>query len=272
MPDLSAPSTVSTTPVSLAPILTVLVPTRNRWGLLAAQVRAVHAVLDETGLSYEIIIHDNSTQPPPAGLVEALPPTARYVRSPQDFDTAEENICEAWRHCGGEYVWLLADDDGVEPEGVSELVRLLRRGEQDIIVFNSRHGRDERLAGDEAYVTERARRFFYEKEMACTIGDFVQRTGFFYWLCAISTVVVRRSAAPVEPLRKYLGIARIYAHVAWLIEIGKDRRFLFVNRPLVVYGLSPNDHDGGQGLAQRGRARRRLLQLGLDRPLASRVG
>ena len=239
MPDLAA------SPVHDL-LLTVLIPTRNRWGLLSAQARSIDLVLRETGAAFELIIHDNSIQPPPAGLVEGLPQSARYIRSPELFDTAEENICEAFQHCRGEYVWLLADDDGVEAGGVADLLDILREGEEDIIVFNSRHGRDERLAGHGAYVTERARRIFYGKTMRCPISTFVERTGFFYWICAISTVVVRRSIAPVEPLRKYLGIARIYAHVAWLIEIGKDRRFLFVNRPLVVYGLLPTDHDGGR--------------------------
>ena len=226
-------------------MLTVLIPTRNRWALLSAQVRSVDLALRETGAAFELVIHDNSTLQPPVGLVEELPASARYIRSPELFDTAEENICEAFQHCRGEYVWLLADDDGLEIGGIAALMEILRRGEEDIIVFNSRHGRDERLGGHGAYVTERARRVFYEKEMRCPISTFVELTGFFYWICAISTVVVRRSAAPVEPLRKYLGIARIYAHVAWLIEIGKDKRFIFVNRPLVVYGLLPTDHDGG---------------------------
>ncbi len=229
-----------------APLLTVLIPTRNRWRLVLAQARAVDHVLRGFDAAFEIVIHDNSTQAGPVDLDDSYPLSVRYIRSPELYDTAEENICAAFPHCRGEYVWMLADDDGVEDHGVAELLDILRRGEEDIIVFNSRHGRDERLAGEGAYVTERERRLFYEKHMRCSISTFVQRTGFFYWLCAISTVIVRRSIADLEPLRKYLSIARIYAHVAWLIEIGKDRRFLFVNRPLVVYGLLPSDHDGGR--------------------------
>ena len=243
---MSDVSSRSLAEIPATPLLTVLIPTRNRWGLLAAQCRAVDQILREKDASFEIIVHDNSTEPPPPGLVEALPGSVRYIRSPEMYDTAEENICAAFGHCVGEYVWLLADDDGLEINGVAELLTILKVAEEDIIVFNSRHGRDERLAAEGAYVTQRARRLFYEKEMRCSIGDFVERTGFFYWICAISTVIVRRSAAPVEPLRKYLEITRIYAHVAWLIEIGKDKRFLFVNRPLVVYGLLPTDHDGGR--------------------------
>ena len=237
---------VQLAPPQAPPLLTVLVPTRNRWALLAAQVKSVHLALQETSIAFDVLVHDNSTTSPPAGLVDAFPENVRYVRSPEDFDTAAENICEALQHCRGEYVWMLADDDGLELAGVRNLIEVLQRGEEDIIVFNSRHGRDERLAGSGAYVTQRARRFFYEKEMSCPISTFVEKTGFFYWLCAISTVVVRRSLAQAEPLRKYIGIARIYAHVAWLIEIGKDRRFLFVNRPLVVCGLLATDHDGGR--------------------------
>ena len=224
----------------------MLIPTRNRWSLLQAQCRSVDVVLRERSTSFEIVVHDNSTKPAPAGLIEELPATVRYIRSPKMWDTAEENICSAFEHCRGEYVWLLADDDGVELGGIDELLTLVEAGEEDIIVFNSRHGRDERLGGRGAYVTERSRRIFYEHHMRCSIAAFVERTGFFYWICAISTVIVRRSAAPVEPLAKYLGMARIYAHVAWLIEIGKDKRFLFVNRPLVIYGLLPTDHDGGR--------------------------
>ena len=231
---------------SAAPLLTVLIPTRNRWRLVLAQARAVDHVLREFDAMFEIVIHDNSTQAGPIELDGSFPLSARYIRSLELYDTAEENICAAFPHCRGEYVWMLADDDGLEDHGVAELLELLRRGEEDIIVFNSRHGRDERLAGEGGYVTERERRLFYDKHMRCSIATFVQRTGFFYWLCAISTVIVRRSIADLEPLRKYLSIARIYAHVAWLIEIGKDRRFLFVNRPLVVYGLLPTDHDGGR--------------------------
>ena len=229
-----------------APKLTVLIPTRNRFGLLRAQVDTIHLLLGKYGARFEIVVHDNSTFPAPDDLLEAFPPSVNYQRSPELFDTAEENIAAALTHCLGEYIWLLADDDGVEPDGLELLLQYIEAGKEDILVFNSRHGRDERLSDEGAYVTERSRRFFHGREMRCSLRTFVQRTGYFYWICGISTLIIRRSIASPEVLRKYVGIARIYAHVAWLIEVGKDRQFVFVNRPLVVYGLLPTDHDGGR--------------------------
>ena len=251
----------------MTPVLSVLIPTRNRWGLAVNQVRAVLHVLGALGIGFEIVVHDNWSIGVDETERSRLPPEVRYVRSTEAYDTAEENICAGLRQCRGEYVWLLADDDGVEPNGVAELARLVVRGEDDILVFNSRHGRDDRLIGDTPpepgesgrsfaiddyvagegpHVSERARRLFFGPQMVLPIAAFAQKTGIGYWLCAMSTLVVRRAIADPAVLLKYLAIARIYAHGAWLVEIGRGRRFRFVNRPLVVYGLLPSDRDGGR--------------------------
>ncbi len=247
--------------------LSVLIPTRDRWNLVISQTRCLIEVLKRHDFDFEVIVHDNCSTGVDEAARARLPPEARYVRAEQSYDTAEENICAGLTRCRGEYVWLLADDDGVEPNGVAELVRRVRSGEDDILFFNSRHGRDDRLIGDEpprlgeqgrsfamddyvagegAFVSQRARRLFYAAEWRLPIAAYAQKTGVGYWLCAMSSIVVRREIADPAVLLKYLSIARIYAHGAWLLEIGRGRRFCFVNRPLVVYGLLLSDRDGGR--------------------------
>ena len=155
--------------------LSVLIPTRDRWNLVISQTRCLIEVLKRHDFDFEVIVHDNCSTGVDEAARARLPPEARYVRAEQSYDTAEENICAGLTRCRGEYVWLLADDDGVEPNGVAELVRRVRSGEDDILFFNSRHGRDDRLIGDEPPRLGEQGRSFAMDDYVAGEGAFVSQ-------------------------------------------------------------------------------------------------
>ena len=235
---------------SVQPLLTVLVPTRNRFRLLEQQLLSLRAILDQQlPGSYEVFIGDNSDvdqQSKTRALVSRFGDNFKYEASPTYLETAEENLCRLISFPNGRYTWFLSDDDGICPSGVEDMVRRLRGDEADILIFNSLSSRDEKVPGAGPTTSPRARRVFHAETIDWSLERFVVTTGFFYYIAGFSSTVVRTSLLDRVVFERYLRISRIYAHVAFLVEIGREKRFKFVNEPLVSFGLLHSDFDGGR--------------------------
>jgi hypothetical protein len=95
-------------------ILSIVIPTRNRATYAVPAIRAILAIPRD---DFEIVVHDNSDD---SGLDAALGPVARDPRLAYQWDgrrkSGIENFNEALSRATGEYVTVLGDDDGVNPE------------------------------------------------------------------------------------------------------------------------------------------------------------
>lgn len=214
-------------------LLSICIPTYNRGPLLAVLVRSVIGSLP-AGLrdTTEIVISDNHSTDDTAALVDAAfgsDPRVRVCRPEQHLPTAEENLCFAVGQCRAEFVWTLGDDDSVERETLDTLERLLRAGEHDFLLFNSRSISYGGLLKRPVQVP------CLQPRLDMPLLDFVRASGFWFTLAGFSMSVFRRSAADIEEFRRIIGIGKIYSHVVWLIACFHDKRFAFVNEPLVSY-------------------------------------
>src|SRR6476646_9624263 len=111
-------------PDAQPPLLSVLLPTRNRLDYLRYAVETVRRQDDG---DWELVVSDNDSEEDIAGFVEGLgDPRIRYVRT-TSFVPVTDNWNHALNHSRGRYVVMLGDDDGLMPGYVAAIRRLSRR-------------------------------------------------------------------------------------------------------------------------------------------------
>ena len=127
----SSPSASLFPSASSAPLLSLCVPTYNRASLLAVSLRAILSQLTPAMAGQvEVVVLDNaSPDETPQVVAEAQAdfPAAvvRHVRRPENIG-CDGNFTDAPNHVGGEFVYLLSDDDVLLPGAVETLLGLIQ--------------------------------------------------------------------------------------------------------------------------------------------------
>jgi glycosyltransferase involved in cell wall biosynthesis len=106
------------------PLLTIVIPTLNRCGLVA---RALESALAQTSPNIEIIVSDNgSTDDTPAVLAKYEDPRLRKIRHERTMSASTHGnfLIEQAR---GEFFLGLSDDDYLEPEFAARVLELFAR-------------------------------------------------------------------------------------------------------------------------------------------------
>jgi glycosyltransferase involved in cell wall biosynthesis len=117
--------------MTASPEVSVVIPTRNRWHLLAAA--ALPSALAQVGVPLEVIVvDDGSTDETPARLAALLDPRVRHLRheSSRGVAAARNAGIEAAR---GEWVALLDDDDLWSPVKLQTQVAAARAAGADFV-------------------------------------------------------------------------------------------------------------------------------------------
>lgn len=117
----------------MAPLVSVLLPTRNRLEFLE---QAIETVLRQDDGDWEIVVSDNDSEQDIAGHVAGLrDERIRYVRT-DAFVAVTENWNNALVNARGRYVVMLGDDDGLLPGYVARLRELVARFENPDVVYS----------------------------------------------------------------------------------------------------------------------------------------
>jgi glycosyltransferase involved in cell wall biosynthesis len=122
------PSPIATGEEQRRNIVSVVIPTRNRWALLA---RALASVLDQEGVTLEVVVVDEgSTDETPARLAALTDERVRTLRndSPTGVANARNRGISAAR---GEWVAFLDDDDFWAPTKIRAQLDGCAAGEAD---------------------------------------------------------------------------------------------------------------------------------------------
>lgn len=209
------------------PLLSIVIPTRNRTEILVQQIRVLENALQDRP-EVEILISDNSDVPSNFDFsnsklnISILRPTSKLA-------TAEENLFFALRYAKGEYVWPLGDDDVPLKAGVEVLLKECRNSDIDGMSFNTRN------MGIYGQVFTYSRIDCPSETLDLTYEEFLERMGFWSIPAGISLTVVRR-----EDLLRNLDLVsdrqeKIYSHVALYALALRDKKFRFINQDLVLY-------------------------------------
>lgn len=121
------------------PLLTIAIPTFNRCRYLR-QLLATLAPQLHGERRVELIISDNaSPDDTPAVITEfhssGLP--LRYIRNIENIGS-DRNFLQCYEAARSKYVWIMGDDDVIDPGGVAAVISYLQDQEYDLIAIRTR--------------------------------------------------------------------------------------------------------------------------------------
>lgn len=116
-------------PPESRPLLTISIPTFNRADLLA---RLINSIVTQPGFgpSVELLICDNCSSDNTSDVVHQLQksvPSIRYIRNESNIGP-DRNFLKCFSEANGKYIWIMGDDDVIEPGGIPFLLTLLAEG------------------------------------------------------------------------------------------------------------------------------------------------
>ncbi|HYK88917.1 MAG TPA: glycosyltransferase family 2 protein [Acidobacteriota bacterium] len=114
------------------PLFSIVIPTRNRAGLLRYALRSA---LAQTWPDYEILVSDNdSSDTTPAVVKETGGGRVRYVRTPTSL-----SMPDSWEfalsHAEGQFVTYLCDDDAIAPELLATVAQVIEQRGSEVITW-----------------------------------------------------------------------------------------------------------------------------------------
>lgn len=113
----------------MTPKVSVIVPTYNRSGLLAASLATL---VEQTVPPLEIIVVDDGSRDDTEAVVAALPGPIRYVRKENGGKSAAVNL--GLSLAKGDFIWFFDDDDWAEPDAIAQRWQVLQaRPELDFV-------------------------------------------------------------------------------------------------------------------------------------------
>lgn len=112
--------------------ISIVIPTRNRSEFLRHCVQTCLACDDP---DIEIVVSDNNSEDDTRQLIESIDDARlKYVCKGQSL-SMRQNFEFALEHATGEYILYLGDDDGVLPNGITTMRRLIDRHQPDVILW-----------------------------------------------------------------------------------------------------------------------------------------
>lgn len=233
-----------------APLISVLLPTRNRLEYLRF---AIETVRRQDDLDWELVISDNASEEDIEGHVRALgDDRLRYTRT-ASFVPVTDNWNNALAHSRGRYVVMLGDDDGLLPGYVGAIRDLAGRFDNPDLIYQSAwlltypgvdpsepggflqaHGYAKFLRGaQQPFVLERAS----ARRMVSHAMRFRLRYGFNMQFATVSRGLIER-LAPQGPFFQSAFPDYYAMNVAFLMA----RTIVATPQPLVTIGVTPKSY------------------------------
>jgi abequosyltransferase len=145
-----------------APLLTIAVPTYNRAVYLSRLLSSI-ASQPQHGAEVEILVSDNASSDNTGQVVEDFRKAGqpiRYLRNDQNVGS-DRNFLQCYEQANGRYVWIVGDDEVLEPNALQVILPYLSSGKFDLIHLRPRNFQGEytpkaRSSASKATVFERA--------------------------------------------------------------------------------------------------------------------
>jgi glycosyltransferase involved in cell wall biosynthesis len=234
----------------MAPLVSVLLPTRNRLGLLRLAIETVRRQDDP---DWEIVVSDNDSDEDVAGYVATLADDRiRCVRT-ERFVPVTENWNNALVHSSGRYVVMLGDDDGLMPGYVARVRELdTRFGRPDVVysgawlyahpgVTEAEPGGYVQPYGYASFLRNRSEPFALDRAIAREMVEdalhFRVRYGFNMQFSTVSRELLQRLADRGPFFQS--AFPDYYATNAVFLTA---REIVADPRPLVAIGVSPSSY------------------------------
>lgn len=106
------------------PLLTIVIPTRNRGSYLPAVLRTV---LEQTYENFEVLVLDNASSDDTSEVLARVSDARVLVHRSESILGMSENWERGLEHARGDYVFYLGADDGLMPGGLQNVAELIVR-------------------------------------------------------------------------------------------------------------------------------------------------
>jgi len=215
----------------MTPRLSICIATLNRARFLK---ETLDSILGQADGEIEIVIVDGASSDGTEEVVHALQrrfPGIRYIRRDKAMGV-DRDFDDAVRHAGGEYCWLLCDDDVLKPGAVEAVLSGTRR-EHSLLVVNADvwnadyskplEGKRMKLDEDRVYLP------------SDTASLFSDTAGY---LTFIGGVVIRRELWMARDRERYFGSE--FVHVGVIFQAPLPGSALAISKPLISirYGMA----------------------------------
>jgi glycosyltransferase involved in cell wall biosynthesis len=221
--------------LSLPARVTIFVPTYNR----AHWVRgAIESALAQTFPSFHVVVSDNASTDATADVVAGYDdPRVTYVRLEQHLGLNEHfNLC--LERASTDYVFLLPDDDRMEPGLLEQAVAVLDANERVGVV----HGQVTVVDEEGARIAEGHGMTGLHADAVETGEEFIERTMAMSYRVHASTALLRTEAAAAVRLDERDSPATDLG--LWLrLALGWDIAYLA--RPLAEYRIHADAYSAG---------------------------
>lgn len=189
--------------------LSLCIPTYNRLkylGELVPMLLPQIAVANHAEVHVELLISDNASTDGTDAYLKALSCPGLCLYRNNTNIGGDHNIFACIARASGEYVWLVGDDEIVEPDGVARVLVLLSENRFSLMVL--RDGRESALAEAETKV--------YPEYGECVRSEMVHSKSFALSHTLISANVFRRDVFDLEYAADRLHTN--YAHMYGLLK------------------------------------------------------
>jgi hypothetical protein len=196
----------------------------------------------------EIIIADNLSNDEKAGDIKDLHQSlqnCRLISYEEHVPTAEENVFRSFKHCSGEYIWVLGDDDIPIFENLPNIISELKSGQHDFLIFNSS------VIGGDSAITSLDTLKIHGQKFTNDIVDITSQNGFWFVLAGMSSQILRASYVKDYNFGEILQESIIYSHVTSYLDCFRGKKTTCFNYPLVWYKVTYRDISHWQKAAQK---------------------
>jgi abequosyltransferase len=210
------------------PSLSICIPTYNRSGHLLECVQNVLSAAGEYSRQIEIVISDNASTDDTKAKGEELQKKYRFIKYHRnETNVFDKNFFIAAGLAGGDYLWILGDDDRLEENAIEEVFEKIRAG-YNIIVINHSIWLNQFSREFKKKVIPIAKDivFINHNKLLSVLGP---RLGF------ISSVVIKRDVFLKVPSYEYESFLEFgFAFLLSIyIAVLQDCRAYFIAKPLV---------------------------------------
>jgi len=240
-PDPIAPSTARRPG---QPLLTIAIPTFNREFYLMELLESLLPQFADLAPDFaELIVSDNCSEDLTSGMVASFQERGLPCRLIQNETNlgADGNFLQCLNVALGQYVWVLGDDDLIEPGAIATLLNLLQQSEYDLVYLSSYAFHNDRRSGP---IEDKLGRI---AEVVTDGVYFLEKVNALIGLISVNIVNKNRLLATAHPPIEQLNDTNLI-QVGWLFPLVHQRMsVLFLWRRLVGYR---SYNSGGWGICE----------------------
>lgn len=136
------------------PLLTISIPTYNRAIYLDRLLSSI-AAQSQDGAEVEILVSDNASNDHTQKVVQNhcnAGLQVRYVRNNQNIGS-DRNFLQCYEQANGKYVWIMGDDEVLEPNALQAILPHLSSGKFDLVHVRPRNFQGDYLPRQQSFKT-----------------------------------------------------------------------------------------------------------------------